>query len=144
MNEETKVCKMCGKEKYVSEFYNEDGGRISTICKECTKAQRIKSPRKAVKRDFLRIQTLCWKCKNAVGKCSWTEIDYTKQNRPIKFQPVDGWEAIETKKGRYKSYCVIKCPKFDPDEYIGGKGRCTQRNIEINAHECNERNEVKP
>ena len=143
MNEETKVCKMCGKEKYVSEFYYEDGGRIRTICKECTKAQRIKSPRKTVKRDFLQIQTLCWQCKNALGKCSWAEIDYTKQNRPIKFEPVEGWEAIETIKGRYTSYCVIKCPKFDPDEYIGGKGRCTQRNIEINAHECNERNTTK-
>ena len=135
MNEQTKVCKMCGKEKYVSEFYRQDGGRIRTLCKECTKAQRIKHPRKAVKRDFLRIQTLCWKCKNALGKCSWTEIDYTKQNRPIKFQPVDGWEAIETKKGRYKSYCVTKCPKFDPDEYIGGKGRCTKGNIATNASE---------
>ena len=77
-------------------------------------------------------------------KLTKSQIDNIRQGKKI-LSDYGGYslsqetmEAIETKKGRYKSYCVTKCPKFDPDEYIGGKGRCTQRNIEINAHECNE------
>ena len=104
------------KEKYVSEFYHEDGGRIRTICKECTKAQRIKSPMKTVKRDFLRIQTLCCCCKYAVGRCSWSEVDESKKDRPIKYEPVSGWVAVKTERGDYNSYVVLSCPEFVPDD----------------------------
>ena len=56
--------------------------------------------------------TLCWKCQNATGGCSWSS-DFT---------PVEGWNAMPTRirqsKG-YKdtdSYIVKKCPQFVPDE----------------------------
>lgn len=61
---------------------------------------------------FKKKDTLCWKCKNAYGFCSWSGGE---------FIPVDGWNAIPTEKsmgkaGKMKSYCVIECPKFEKDE----------------------------
>lgn len=53
--------------------------------------------------------TLCWRCANACGGCSWS-ADFT---------PVDGWDAVSTKiwasGGTIDSYRVKKCPKFDED-----------------------------
>lgn len=57
--------------------------------------------------------TLCWSCKNACGKCSWSK----------KFKKVKGWVAEKTIiKGdpnglepEIKSYLVISCPKYKPD-----------------------------
>lgn len=52
--------------------------------------------------------TLCWKCNNTCGGCSWSKS----------FKPVKGWTA---KKANFKdcgelveSYLVIDCPKFVP------------------------------
>ena len=58
--------------------------------------------------------TLCWHCKNACGKCSWSDGTFT---------PVDGWEATPTKlnidgERTIKSYCVNECPQFDPDDVM--------------------------
>lgn len=56
--------------------------------------------------------TLCWKCKNATGGCSWSQ-DFT---------PVEGWDAKRTRirleKGtkHTESFIVKKCPEFLPDE----------------------------
>lgn len=51
--------------------------------------------------------TLCWKCQNACGKCSWS----------ARFEPVKGWKAKETIINNYyrsiKSYEVINCPDFE-------------------------------
>lgn len=63
--------------------------------------------------------TLCWSCKNACGGCSWSEVD--KSTNKLRFQPVEGWTADETKvrigcaqSGRYKtSYLVRACPLFE-------------------------------
>ncbi len=64
--------------------------------------------------------TLCWKCANACGKCSWSDGT---------FMPVSGWKAKKTRlrvsdrkddPDRYTdSYHVIECPQFedDTDEY---------------------------
>ena len=65
-------------------------------------------------------QTLCWSCKNAVGRCSWSEVDESKKDRPIKYEPVSGWVAIKTKKMNYNSYVVLSCPEFVPDDNYGG------------------------
>lgn len=71
--------------------------------------------------------TLCWKCANACGGCSWSDMSFT---------PVKGWKAVPTKiwvdhspkysrregkrKDRYMrridSFRVIECPEFVSDK----------------------------
>ena len=68
--------------------------------------------------------TLCWKCANACGGCSWTERD--KRTGKVRFQPVEGWKAVETKvmmdrhTGGYRrfetSYHVVQCPLYKPEK----------------------------
>lgn len=63
---------------------------------------------------------ICFDCKNAIGNCSWSEVDLSKRGRPIKFQPVDGWEAeIVYRKGNggtiVKTYSIKSCPQFIQD-----------------------------
>lgn len=67
--------------------------------------------------------TLCWSCKNACGKCPWSECD--KETRELKWQPVEGWRAIRTrilmytksdhrhKKHYETSYRVLACPQYE-------------------------------
>lgn len=59
--------------------------------------------------------TLCWKCANACGKCSWSDGSFT---------PVDGWTARKTRlrgdRGVYRtkiieSYYVTACPQYEDD-----------------------------
>ena len=55
-------------------------------------------------------ETLCWKCQNACGGCSWAD----------KGTPVDGWNAkfrpiLYAGKLRV-SYFVYECPKFKADK----------------------------
>jgi hypothetical protein len=61
-------------------------------------------------------KTLCWTCRKAYGGCSWTEVDYTKEGWPIRFEPVKGWNAIPTKNEKYTSVLVVSCPEYDPDD----------------------------
>lgn len=54
-----------------------------------------------------REESLCWKCKNTCGGCSWTKG----------FVPVQGWTAKPTTL-KYmdrldSSFMVIDCPKFE-------------------------------
>lgn len=56
--------------------------------------------------------TICWECRNAYGRCSWSK-DFT---------PVDGWSAEPTEiKGvgrnttTTNSYIVKSCPLFKED-----------------------------
>lgn len=53
--------------------------------------------------------SICWKCNNTCGGCSWTR----------EYRPVPGWQAdekiIKSSKGKIvKSYIVKKCPDFEP------------------------------
>lgn len=52
--------------------------------------------------------TLCWKCNNTCGGCSWSKS----------FKPVKGWTAKKTmvkdSVELIESYIVIDCPKFEP------------------------------
>lgn len=53
--------------------------------------------------------TICWDCKKALGKCSWSNGTA---------RPVEGWTAIPTKirvqKGQNNdSYIVLECPLFE-------------------------------
>ena len=57
--------------------------------------------------------TLCFDCQNAVPNktrgCEWSRYG----------QPVPGWTAhptlIRTHDSCPNSFCVVKCPKYDPD-----------------------------
>lgn len=66
---------------------------------------KMNRPKKKYKAEP-KIQTLCWKCANAVGRCSWSQD----------FIPVKGWKAEETARecngNIVASYTVIKCPEF--------------------------------
>lgn len=67
--------------------------------------------------DFRAKDTLCWRCGNACGGCSWSR----------EFEPVKGWKAKATLLGRTRtaggknkyvkerSYTVKHCPEFVPD-----------------------------
>ncbi|MBR5874830.1 MAG: hypothetical protein IKY90_08890 [Oscillospiraceae bacterium] len=53
--------------------------------------------------------TICWNCKNALGKCSWSKS----------FTPVKGWNAVRTEINQngvgsvgVESYLVKDCPLF--------------------------------
>lgn len=64
---------------------------------------------------------ICFDCQNACGGCSWTAVDTTKRGKPIKFEPVDGWDAeLVYRKGNtgtiVKTYSIKSCPQFVPDE----------------------------
>lgn len=60
---------------------------------------------------------ICFDCKNACGGCSWTEVDQSKKEKPIRFQPVDGWTATPIiNGGEITGYHITACPEFVPDE----------------------------
>ena len=73
--------------------------------------------------------TLCWSCKNACGKCSWSKY----------FEPVEGWQAEPTKiKQLYngfvhsiESFCIIKCPKYRKENGIKITNRALARQLGI-------------
>lgn len=62
--------------------------------------------------ETVKPETLCWKCANACGKCSWSDGSFT---------PVPGWKAMKTRlrvdgPNRYTdSYIVEECQMFDDD-----------------------------
>ena len=64
-----------------------------------------------------RIQTLCWDCAKACGRCPWSDPEYHRT--------VSGWDVIPTKIRMNKdtfadSYIVISCPEFERDAFGGG------------------------
>ena len=66
---------------------------------------KMDRPKKSYKPEP-KLQTLCWNCANAVGKCSWSQD----------FVPVEGWTAEKTARecngNIVASYTVLKCPQF--------------------------------
>lgn len=118
--DETKVCSRCGEEYSIFFFYSRGIGRRDYMCRYCRRAEEKKRRANAKKKGLqFRVPSICWKCKNAVGGCSWSAADNDKPGRPIKFEPVPGWTAIQTagNKGRSsESFLVLRCPKFEPDE----------------------------
>ena len=80
----------------------------------------MKRDKKKIKACFVKKQTLCWKCKKALGDCSWTKWD--EDTREILFHPVDGWVAEKTSLLMYSydgtprhvtSYIVKSCPQYE-------------------------------
>lgn len=55
-------------------------------------------------------QSICWFCKNAVPDgdygCDWSRF----------FKPIEGWVVKQTKRKNDRSYCVLECPEFIPEE----------------------------
>lgn len=59
--------------------------------------------------------TICWDCKKATGRCSWSE----------KLEPVKGWNAEPTVRHEFheremRSFLVRACPEFEADARGGG------------------------
>lgn len=51
----------------------------------------------------------CWDCKKAANSgCAWSD----------RFEPVEGWKARWSEKGRQHSWHVDECPEFEPDADI--------------------------
>lgn len=94
---DTQIAANLGEPPHRIEYWKSANGM--QLGKTCTE------PRK------MRGQTLCWRCRNAVGGCSWSQ----------RFEPVNGWTAVVTQPAVYLSeamqkipdYCVIKCPEFE-------------------------------
>lgn len=60
-------------------------------------------------RDYCKSNdSKCWDCKNFAGGCSWSKEG----------KPVEGWTAEFSNKST-KSYRVIDCPLFEPDDDLG-------------------------
>lgn len=63
---------------------------------------------------------ICWDCKKACGKCSWTAAN--PLTGELLWKPVPGWtaEEVEQLRGGYrtswKTYHITACPLFEPDE----------------------------
>lgn len=62
---------------------------------------------------------ICIHCKNALGGCSWSEVDMN--TKKIRFKPIPGWTAEKTVIGdtRYRgkhriieTYHITACPQF--------------------------------
>ena len=80
----------------------------------------MKRNKEKIKKCFEKKHTLCWKCKKALGDCSWTKWD--EDTTEILFQPVDGWVAEKTILLMYSydgtprhvtSYIVESCPQYE-------------------------------
>ena len=125
LQHEMRVCKRCGMEKPITSYNKKDVNKWRTTCKQCEaiarKMRRIREKRLTNQNNAESRGTLCWRCKKAVGRCAWTELDSSKK---VRFEPVPGWVAVKSLgiPGRKsESYLVLSCPEFDPDER-GGVG----------------------
>lgn len=120
---ETRVCRICGVEQPISNYYSKGAGKWSTACKQCDaiarKLRRIRQEKRENPENVSIGGTLCWRCAKAVGRCAWTELDSAKK---VRFDPVPGWVAVKSPgiPGRKsESYLVLSCPEFEPDERRG-------------------------
>ena len=125
LQHEMRVCKRCGMEKPITSYNKKDVNKWRTTCKQCEaiarKMRRISEKRLTNQNNAESRGTLCWRCKKAVGRCAWTELDSSKK---VRFEPVPGWVAVKSLgiPGRKsESFLVLSCPEFDPDE-MGGVG----------------------
>ena len=125
LQHEMRVCKRCGMEKPITSYNKKDVNKWRTTCKQCEaiarKMRRISEKRLTNQNNAESRGTLCWRCKKAVGRCAWTELDSSKK---VRFEPVPGWVAVKSLgiPGRKsESFLVLSCPDFDPDER-GGVG----------------------
>ena len=76
-----------------------ENGLIEEFSIELGETTRLAVPRR------LSSEQPCWRCKKCYGDCAWS----------ASFEPVKGWDAIQTILGNDISYRIISCPEFDPD-----------------------------
>lgn len=102
-------CEWCGKtftREHNKTKYCSDECRHGVYQDRLKKYAEKRKLMKVQKSDS-KIETICWKCQNACGGCSWSR----------RLEPVKGWKAervvnkdiYDTK---FKSYKVIECPEF--------------------------------
>lgn len=72
---EMRVCKRCGIEKPITNYNKKGENKWRTTCKQCDaivrKMRRISEKRLTNQNNVESRGTLCWRCKKAVGRCSW-------------------------------------------------------------------------
>lgn len=90
-----KKCECCGKV-----FFSKSSLK-KCCCKECTKEM--------ARRRQTEFGQLCWQCKKAYCRCSWTRYSV----------PVKDWTAdrtvVKDTNGDFMSYKIKKCPEFIRD-----------------------------
>ena len=62
---------------------------------------------------------ICWDCKKACGKCSWTAVN--PLTGELLWQPVPGWTAEKIERVVHpdvvvETYHITACPLFEPDD----------------------------
>ena len=66
---------------------------------------------------------ICFRCQNACGGCSWSEID--PDTKKPRYEPVPGWTAKKVllnvgynckKRRLIETYHITACPEFIPDK----------------------------
>ena len=90
-----RVCKRCGMEKTITNYRKKGENKWRTTCKQCEaivrKMRRISEKMLTNQNNVESRGTLCWRCKKAVGRCAWTELDRSKN---VRFEPVPGDATI--------------------------------------------------
>jgi hypothetical protein len=88
----------------------------------CRKGEPVKYEQSGCVRRPIR-PNICFDCKNACGKCSWSAVDPVTGK--VKFEPVPGWTAEKVTlnlghicKGTkfVETYHITACPLFEHDE----------------------------
>ena len=87
-----RICKHCGKI-----FYSKS--KNARYCsKDCSYLEN--------KERWMEPEQLCWTCKKACKKCSWSKD----------FIPIKGWDAkvilVKDREGSFYSYQIKGCPEY--------------------------------
>ena len=76
-------------------------------CKKCRMEHISQKAKERHKGRYQKKEQICWRCKNATGKCSWSAFG----------KPVKGWEAtpyvVKSDNERpINTYSITSCPQF--------------------------------
>ena len=109
-----------------SKEMNADPGQISKACRNGYKVKgcycRFGEVSGEKERASARVN-ICFDCKNACGKCSWSAFD--PDTGKIKYEPIPGWTAEKVllncgwssgKPYYAETYHITECPLFEQDE----------------------------
>ena len=96
-----KICEICQKP------FGAIRETQKCCCKECRLIYIAQKAKERHKGRYQKKEQICWRCKNATGKCSWSAFG----------KPVCGWVAtpciIKSDGERdINTYSIISCPQF--------------------------------